>query len=49
MPGKINIERLPNGYYWLTWETETHDYTKLVHPWNLDREVAGIEAKYFPE
>lgn len=42
--GKVTVERLPDGYYYFTWEKPGFDCTRLVHPWNVTRELDEINA-----
>jgi len=41
----VTVEKLPDGYFWLTWQTEKFDKTRRVHPYNLAAELAEAEAE----
>lgn len=43
--GGVVVEKLPDGYYWLTWSTEKFDKTRRVHPWNFETELAEAQAE----
>lgn len=44
MHGIVTVESLPTGYYSFAWSRGDYDYTELVHPWNVARRLAEINA-----